>query len=290
MTTEKKETEEKTLDNPLTTMQKYRKNKKEELQQYDKDYYQRTKQIRQQYRKDYRLENKQKINNNSKKNYQRNKEEYKEQSKRYCQEFPEKRKATVKACNIKHKKTREVYQTKYLADNRESIIAYRKEYNQQNRDHKRQYAREYSKKNRQKLNKIQREYTNERYKNDPVFRVTKLLRGRLYKIMFDLNIKKCGSTLKLLGCSFKKATNYLKYKFLPGMTHENYGEWHIDHIQPCASFNLIDPKEQQKCFHWTNLQPLWGPDNLSKSDKLDWVNPKEREVGVPGFEPGLKRL
>jgi len=53
------------------------------------------------------------------------------------------------------------------------------------------------------------------------------------------------------------------------MTWENHGEWHIDHIKPCASFDLSDKKEQIMCFHYTNLQPLWGSDNLSKSDKFD---------------------
>ena len=47
---------------------------------------------------------------------------------------------------------------------------------------------------------------------------------------------------------------------------ENQGEWHIDHIRPCASFNLDLEEERHKCFHYTNLQPLWGTDNMSKND------------------------
>ena len=50
---------------------------------------------------------------------------------------------------------------------------------------------------------------------------------------------------------------------------ENQGEWHIDHIRPCASFNLDLEEEKHKCFHYTNLQPMWGPDNISKSDTYD---------------------
>ena len=58
---------------------------------------------------------------------------------------------------------------------------------------------------------------------------------------------------------------YLDAKFTDGMSWENHGEWHIDHILPCASFNLLIEDEQRKCFHYTNLQPLWAKDNLSKA-------------------------
>jgi hypothetical protein len=61
---------------------------------------------------------------------------------------------------------------------------------------------------------------------------------------------------------------YLAGKFKDGMTWENHGEWHIDHIKPCASFNLLDEGEQKKCFHYTNLQPLWASENLSKGCKF----------------------
>ena len=52
------------------------------------------------------------------------------------------------------------------------------------------------------------------------------------------------------------------------MTQKNYGEWHVDHIKPCASFDLTDPKQQEICFHYTNLQPLWAIDNIKKGSKF----------------------
>lgn len=55
------------------------------------------------------------------------------------------------------------------------------------------------------------------------------------------------------------------------MSWENYGKWHVDHIRPCASFNLADEEEQRVCFHYTNLQPLWGHDNCSKNNKWEFA-------------------
>ena len=70
-----------------------------------------------------------------------------------------------------------------------------------------------------------------------------------------------------LGCSKEEFILYFQAKFKERMKWENHGEWHIDHIKPCASFNLLNEDEQKKCFHYTNLQPLWASENLSKGCK-----------------------
>jgi len=77
-------------------------------------------------------------------------------------------------------------------------------------------------------------------------------------------------TVELLGCSIEECKSYLESKFIEGMSWDNHGlyGWHIDHIIPCASFDLTDPAQQQKCFHYTNLQPLWAEENLKKGCKI----------------------
>ena len=53
------------------------------------------------------------------------------------------------------------------------------------------------------------------------------------------------------------------------MSWDNHGEWHIDHRKPCASFDITDSDEQKKCFHYTNLQPMWADENIAKSDNFN---------------------
>jgi hypothetical protein len=79
--------------------------------------------------------------------------------------------------------------------------------------------------------------------------------------------KKHGNTMELTGCSKDELFEYIESKFTEGMNWENYGKWHIDHIKPCASFDLTRVEEQKKCFHWKNLQPLWAIDNMKKGAK-----------------------
>jgi hypothetical protein len=77
-------------------------------------------------------------------------------------------------------------------------------------------------------------------------------------------------------CSISAFRKHLESQFQPGMSWHNYGQgkgkWNIDHIIPCNFFNMLDPVEQHMCFNYTNTQPMWQVDNLSKSDKLAHVN------------------
>lgn len=83
---------------------------------------------------------------------------------------------------------------------------------------------------------------------------------------------KFSHTLALLGCSIEDFKKYLESKFKSNMSWENYGVkgWHIDHIKPCASFDLTNIEEQKRCFHYTNLQPLWAGEKLRKGSKVNF--------------------
>jgi hypothetical protein len=145
---------------------------------------------------------------------------------------------------------------------------------------KKSYMKEYSKKYRRENKERLKEKANQRIdvirksrirfhnknKNDISYKIRRNLSKRLWKCLKFINSKP--KTLKLLGCDIDTLKNHLQLKFIQGMTWDNYGEWHIDHIKPCASFDLINPDQQKVCFHYTNLQPLWASDNCSKGARL----------------------
>lgn len=108
-----------------------------------------------------------------------------------------------------------------------------------------------------------------RYTSDLGFRLSVNLRGRIHKALKWAGINKSEATKGLIGCPVVWLEAWIESQFKPGMTWENYGPvWHIDHIKPCASFNLADPEQQKICFHWSNQQPLFARDNISKGAKV----------------------
>ena len=127
---------------------------------------------------------------------------------------------------------------------------------------------QWRKDNRKVISQNYTEYEKNRKLTDAEFKLVKTLRSRLGGALKRQNSSKNNSTIELLGCSVSFLKGYLAGKFKEGMTWENHGEWHIDHIKPCASFNLLDEEEQKTCFHYTNLQPLWASENLSKGCKF----------------------
>jgi hypothetical protein len=104
---------------------------------------------------------------------------------------------------------------------------------------------------------------------EPTNKIANMFRSRTSRaIKQQLSFKKVKS-IELLSCSIPELMKHLESKFYGEMTWENYGSyWHIDHIRPCASFNLQKKEEQKLCFHFSNLQPLTAKENLSKGCKF----------------------
>ena len=125
----------------------------------------------------------------------------------------------------------------------------------------------YRKENRNKINKYNRDYEKERRLKDIHYKLCKYLRTRISNAL-TLNWKQ-GSAVKDLGCSIIELKTHLESKFQEGMSWDNYGEWHIDHIKPLSKFQLKNKDEFLLAVHYTNLQPLWAEDNLKKGNKME---------------------
>ena len=111
-------------------------------------------------------------------------------------------------------------------------------------------------------NKYSTRYVKERKRVDPLFKFTSNIRGRTYAAFKAKYWKKDSPTERLLGCTYNEAFKHISSQFTEGMTWDNYGDWHVDHIIPLSSAGTKERlKELAK---YTNLQPLWAADNLKK--------------------------
>ena len=131
---------------------------------------------------------------------------------------------------------------------------------------------------RNKADRVKRAVTNERKRmaEDPTFLLTKRLRCRVWYAL--CGAKKQDTNVRLLGCTPEQARRHVENQFKSGMSWKNYGDWHIDHIRPCSSFDLTDLEQQRQGFNYTNLQPLWSIENLSKGSKWDGVTGEKWEA------------
>ena len=111
-----------------------------------------------------------------------------------------------------------------------------------------------------------------RLKTDPEYKMRCTLRTRLLDALRSQGVKKSVRTFDLVDCTIFELMAHLESKFTPEMNWNNHGSyWHIDHIRPCSSFNLLNIRDQKRCFHFSNLQPLYGRENESKSAKRNPV-------------------
>jgi len=152
----------------------------------------------------------------------------------------------------------------YRKINNKKIIKQEKAVRLKNRDSILESRKRHYYKYRSKILKHQLGRQKIRLKTDVSFRLIRRLRNRVYYALKDFR-KDC-TTIELLGCSVERFKSHLESQFQNGMTWKNYGQWHVDHIRPCASFDLSDAIQLKKCFHYSNTQPLWAKDNIKKKD------------------------
>ena len=192
--------------------------------------------------------------------------------KEYRLKYPERRKLTAQTTYQKHKEKRIADSRTYNKKNKEKIAKRTKAYRLKHEEHIRAWKKKY-------LNEGGREKNNKRARNrrkkDPNYKLITYARSRMG---FFLKGRKSKTTKELLGVpNAEFLWQHLETQFQPGMTRENYGLWHVDHIIPCASFDFSNPEQQKKCFHYTNLQPLCAVDNIRKGKKIisgDITSPK----------------
>lgn len=183
--------------------------------------------------KAYYLRNRERLNAENKRCYQENREKILERNRRYAEK------------------------------NREKIAAYQREYRRKNRQQLSAQDLEYYHKNAERIRQKRRQREAER----PELRVVTTYRKRLSQLLKRRQGRP--SSYKLLGCSPEEFLDHIERQLPRGCTWENYGHrWHVDHIIPCAAFDLSDPKQLRQCFHFTNLRPLLAKENLQKNARI----------------------
>lgn len=172
------------------------------------------------------------------------------------------------------------YRKDYYANNPEKVKECNKNWYDNNIERNKIVSRLWVENNRDKVNASRKsfydrnptfraDYAKRRYHENINARLRQNIASRLRSAIKVNGGRKKNKTVELIGCSIQELRNHLESLFQDGMSWENQGEWHIDHIRPCISFDLTEIEEQKLCFHFSNLQPLWARDNQIKWAKYE---------------------
>jgi len=164
-----------------------------------------------------------------------------------------------------NKAKRKELMSRWYQKNKDKVLAVQKEKYQENRNEKLLYAKTYRQKNKGKVNRCNKLY----YQKTPKYRISMKIASGIRKTIHNNKSKRHWETL--VDYTITELMNHLESQFKEGMSWDNYGKWHIDHIRPVSSFNFTRPEcdEFKQCWALDNLQPLWAVDNLRKHNK--WI-------------------
>ncbi len=173
----------------------------------------------------------------------------------------------------KYKGGKSASDKRHYNKNKEKRLSYHKQWYEDNKDKWNEYIKEYREKNKEKIREIKRNYEKTRKANDPIYKLINNFRTAIYQVLKENNVKKNCHYFDILKYSPEDLIVHLEKQFDERMSWDNYGEWHVDHIKPISSFNIqeIGDNEFIECWSLNNLQPLWGDENIRKSNKLDYL-------------------
>ena len=159
---------------------------------------------------------------------------------------------------------------RHYLKNREKRLQYFSEWQKNNQEHRKIYLKEYREKNADDIRKTKREYERNRKATDPLYKLISNFRTAIYQVLKENRVDKNQSYFDVLQYTPEQLIVHLEKQFTEGITWENYGEWHVDHKQPISSFNIqeMGDSEFMKCWSLENLQPMWGEENIRKSNKI----------------------
>lgn len=111
-----------------------------------------------------------------------------------------------------------------------------------------------------------------RYATDVQYMMRVRLRKRIRKTLGEA--KASQRTQDIIGCDYETLKHHIESQFERGMGWHNRDRWHIDHIIPCASFDLTNPSQVRACHHFTNLRPMWSRLNIRKGSRVIACQPQ----------------
>jgi hypothetical protein len=159
---------------------------------------------------------------------------------------------------------------RHYLKNREKRLQYFSDWQKDNRDRLNDYHQKWREKNIDKHREYKRKYEKHRKDTDPLYKLISNFRTAIYQVLKESNVEKNGHYFDILGYTPEELINHLEKQFTEGMTWDNYGEFHVDHKLPISSFNIkeIGDEEFMRCWCLDNLQPMWGEENIRKSNKV----------------------
>ncbi|HUS49931.1 MAG TPA: hypothetical protein VMZ91_07180, partial [Candidatus Paceibacterota bacterium] len=163
------------------------------------------------------------------------------------------------------------YSKQYKKEN----VEYNSDYYQNNKDRIKECSEKYRKDNKEYYKKYGREYKKNRRKVDCIYKLNCSLSISIGSSLRFMGISKNRRHWEdLVGYTKEELKDHLEKQFEKGMTWDNHGEWHIDHIIPKSFFKYssTDDTEFKYCWSFNNLQPLWAKDNLRKNKKVKYYN------------------